>query len=135
MCKPRHGVFPTESLVKQVVEREARQPFGSADNLRDFHQMVVNYVGKMVGRELVCGFPQNLVVQGVGLNFHLSAYQVVHLDGLVLRYLEPDGPGICSFYEALDLFRRQGKGVLEAGPAFVVVDERLLCGFCLGPEF
>ena len=123
--------FPLPSGLSR--RRKARKPFGSADNLGDFHQMVVNYVGKVICRELVGGFPQDFVVQGDGLDFHLVADKVVHLDGLAFRDLETDGPGVGGLDESLDFVWREGEGVFQALSALVVVDEGLLCGLCLCP--
>ena len=134
MSESRHGVFPSEGLVEEVVERKARQPFCSSDDFRDFHQMIVHDVGQVIGRKLVGGFPEDFVVQGVCLNFHISADEVVHLYGLAFRNLEADGPGVCCLDEFLYLVCREGKGVFQSLSALVVVDECLLVSLSFSPE-
>ena len=64
MREARHSVLPAESLVEQVVQRQGRQPLFASDDLGDFHQMVVHYVGQVVGRQLVGPLPKHLVVEG-----------------------------------------------------------------------
>ena len=53
MGKSRHGVLPSESLVKQYVQWCARQPLLAAYHMGDLHQMVIHYVCKMICRQLV----------------------------------------------------------------------------------
>ena len=96
--------------------------------------MVVHDVGQVIGWKLVGSFPQDFVVQGVGLNLHLSSDEIVHLYGLAFRNLEADGPGVCSLDEFLYLVCREGKGVFQSFSALVVVDECLFVSLCFGPE-
>ena len=53
MSEGRHSVTPTESLVEQHMKRCRRQPLLATNDVGYFHEMVVNDVGQMVGRQLV----------------------------------------------------------------------------------
>ena len=51
--KGGHRVFPAESTVEQHVQWGRRQPLLAADDVRNFHQVVIHDVGQMVGGQLV----------------------------------------------------------------------------------
>ena len=123
-----HGVLPAEGLVQQIVQRQGRQPLLSADHLRDFHQVVVHYVGEVVGGELIGPFPQHLVVQGVRIHFHVAADEVFHLHDAVVGHLEADGPVRGGFQQALHLLLREGEGVAKFLPGGGVVHKGLSGG-------
>ena len=42
--------FPAESLIKFQMFRERREPFFTANHVRDFHQMIIHNRSKMVRR-------------------------------------------------------------------------------------
>ena len=138
MRETGHGIGPSERLVQQVVQRQGREPLLAADDLGDFHQMVVHDVGEVVGRELVGPLPEHLVVQGVGIDGDVAADEVVHLHDAVLRHLEADGPVRGFRQQVLHLARGKGEGVAEGHARHRVVGEGLtlgLGGLAAGVQF
>ena len=85
------------------MEGQGRKPFFASDHFADFHQVVVNYVCKVVCRQFVSPLPEHLVVEGVGIDLDMAPDKVIHLDYSVLRHLEPDCPVGCLFEEGLYL--------------------------------
>ena len=95
--------LPAESLVEHDVKRHRGQPFLATDDMADFHQMVIDDVGQMVGRHTVA-LEQDLVVQGVGLHLHLAANQVVHDDFAVFGDEETHRVGCAVGHQFFDFF-------------------------------
>ena len=133
MRKPRLGVLPAECLVKQVVQRQGRQPFLPADDFRYLHQMVVHDIGQMVCRQFVGPFPEHLVVQCVRIHLYVPANQVIHLHDPVFRHPETDGPVRVRLQKRSPFALRHGQGVPQGLAGDVVVYESLLPGFHLFP--
>ena len=71
--KAGHGLCPAECLVEHIVKGKGREPLLSADHLRYFHKVVVNYVCEVVGGEFIGPFPENFIVEGVSVHFHVAA--------------------------------------------------------------
>ncbi len=63
MHEIRTGVSPAERFVEQYMQRERRQPFFSAYHVSDLHEVVVDYVGKMICGQVVGTFVKDLVVK------------------------------------------------------------------------
>ena len=78
MGKAGHGVLPAESLVEQHVEWGGGQPLFAADDVRNFHQMVVDDVSQMVRGQFVGTLVEHFVVENVALHAHLATNHVVH---------------------------------------------------------
>ncbi len=57
-----NGLLPAESLVEMAVQRESGQPLRGAEDVRDFHQVIVDHNGKVIDGQAV-GFDQDIVVQ------------------------------------------------------------------------
>ena len=131
VCKARHGVGPSKRLIQKVMQWQRRQPFLSADDLGDFHQVVVHYVGEVVGGELIGPLPEHFVVQGVGVHFHVAANEVVHFYHAVYGHFEADGPVGGAIKEPLDFLFRQRKGIAQTAAGGGVVHEGFLAGFGL----
>ena len=53
------------------------QPLLATDDMGDFHQVVVDDVGQVIGRQLVGTLVEHLVIEDVALHTHLTANQVV----------------------------------------------------------
>ena len=128
----RTCVLPAQCPVKQVVERQRRQPLLAADDFSDLHQVVVHDVGEVVGRELVGPLPEHLVVESGAVDFYMSPDEVVHTYGLVLRHLEPDGPVASLFEQGADGILVKGQGVAHTAASEGVVDEGLAATLGLG---
>ena len=111
------------------MQGQGGQPFFAADDLGDFHQVVVHDVGQVVGGQFVRPFPQHLVVEGAGMDFHMAANHVVHLDDAVGGHLEAYGPVRRLFQQAGAFPGRQGQGVTQFFAGGVVVDEGLSLRF------
>ena len=107
------------------MERQGGKPLLAADHFGNLHQMVVHDVGQVVGRELVGPFPEDLVIQGIGVHGNMSADQVVHLHDPPLGHLEPDGPMVGLLQQALDLPGGKGEGVPHLQARRRVVDKGL----------
>ena len=133
MCEPGHGVLPSECFVEHIVEGEGRKPLLSADHLRNLHQMVIHDVGQVIGGKLVGSFPQDLIIESVGVDLDMTPYEVVHLHDVVFRHLEADCPIGGFLEETLCLFLGKSEGVAELLPCGLVVDEGLSGGFGFRP--
>ena len=73
----RHGVGPTEGAIEQNVEGCGGQPLFTADHVGDFHEMVVDNVGQMVGGQLIGALVEHFVVENRGIDDHIAANEVV----------------------------------------------------------
>ena len=109
MSEAGHGIGPAECLVQEVVERQGREPLLAADDFRNFHQMVIDDVGEVVGRQFVRPFPEYLVIQRIRVDFDVTPDEVVHLDDPSLGHLEPDGPVRGGLQQRADLAFRKGQ--------------------------
>ena len=104
MGEARHRVLPAESAVEQYVERCRRQPFLAADDVRYLHQVVVDDVGQMVGRQLVGALPQHLIVEDRAVDADVAANDVVDVYILARLDEEADDVGVTLGDEAVGLF-------------------------------
>src|SRR3712207_9089371 len=48
MGKARHGILPSESLIKQYMERRAGQPFFATNDVGNLHQMIIDDVSQVI---------------------------------------------------------------------------------------
>ncbi len=55
------------------------EPFLTADHVGDFHQVVVDNVGQVIGGQIVGALVEHLVIEDRRIDGHLSAEQVVDL--------------------------------------------------------
>ena len=133
MREARHCVFPAEGLVKQVMQRQRRKPLLSADYLADLHQVVVDYVCKVVCGQFVGPFPEYFVVQGIGIHLNVAADHIVHLHHGVLRHLEADCPVSGVLQQVLHVLRRQAQGVAHTRARDAVIGECLAVHLLLRP--
>ncbi len=115
--KPGHRVGPAERLVKEDMQGGRGEPFLSADDMADLHQMVIDDVGQMVGGEVVGALVQHLVVKDAGADGDLSADEVVDLHVAARLDEETDNIGCALGDEAVDLLagHRQGVAHRHAG--------------------
>ncbi len=93
------------------MERCGGEPFLATDDVGHFHQVVVDYVGKVVGRQVVRAFVEYLVIEYGRVDGHFAAQQVVDLD--IAARLDEETHHIrgSGFYEGLDLLGVHGEGV------------------------
>ena len=80
MCEPRHSFFPAERLVKHVMQRQGWEPFLTANDFGDLHQMIIHDIGQMVCRQFIGSFPKNFIVKSVSINLYMPTNQVIHLN-------------------------------------------------------
>ena len=122
MGKARHTVFPAEGTVKQHMQRCTWQPFLTADNMRDVHQVVINNVCKMIGRQFVSTLVQNLVVKDVTLDADITTNHIIDMNFLTRFHLETDNVLLPIIYQAVNLFLRHGQGIthLKAGVSVIL---------------
>ena len=78
MCELGHGVFPAKSAIQHHMQRSRRQPLLTTDNMRNFHQVIVNNICQMIGRQLVSTFVKHLVITDITLDTYLTTNQVIH---------------------------------------------------------
>ena len=128
-----HAFRPSKCLIQKIVQGQGRKPLLSADDLGDLHQVVIHDVGEMVCGQLVGPFPEHLVVERVGIDFHVPADHVVHDDDPVLGHLEADCPVGGLLEQPLCLLLRKGQGVAHVLACRLVVDEGLALALGLCP--
>ena len=117
---------PAESVIESDVFWCGRKPFFAADDMGDFHEVVVDDIGEVVGREVV-GFHEDLVVDGFAVELDIAANEVFEFDDFVRDFLANDEGD--SFGEVFGDF---GFGEVEA---FAVVHCGLAAGDFLGAHF
>ena len=59
------------------MQRSTGQPLFATDDMGNLHQMVVNDISKMVGRQLIDTLVEHLVIEDVGLHAYFTANHVV----------------------------------------------------------
>ena len=62
----------------------------TSDHVADFHQVVVHYIGKMIGRQIVSALVEDFVVQDIALYGNLATQHVVDYHGTSRLDLESD---------------------------------------------
>ena len=118
-------VAPTEGAVEQVVQRQRREPLLATNHMRNLHQVVIDDVGQVIGRQLVGRFVEHLVVERRGVDLHMATDQVVHLDHLTHGHLETNYPLVAACNARLDLLLRKTERSLERFTHLVVVGKGL----------
>ncbi len=125
--------LPSEALVKQVVLRRGGEILAAAHHVGDAHQMVVDDIGEIIGRQAVA-LHEDLIVQGAV--FHPDiAEDFIMKDRLALvRDLLADDIGLSGRGTAVGLLRvERAAGVVPAGKvAAVLLALRLLAEAAVG---
>ena len=93
--------------------------------MRDFHEVVVDDVRQMVGRQLVGTLVEHLVVADVALDTHLTTDEVVDENFLTSLHLEADDILMAGSNQRVDLFLRKGQRVAHLLARVAVVLEVL----------
>ena len=88
MGKSGHCVDPSEGAIEEHVEGGGGQPLFAADDVGDFHQVVVHNVGQVIGGELVGTLVEHFVVEDGGIDDDIAADDVVDVDVLTRFYFE-----------------------------------------------
>ena len=87
VCELGHSVLPTEGTIEHHVQGGGGEPFLAADDVGDFHRVVVDDVGKMISGHTV-RFEKHLVVEEVAVHGNVAADKVVHGDVDIVGELE-----------------------------------------------
>lgn len=95
----------SEHLVKQKVFGSRREPFLSTDNVSDTHQVVVYYIGEVVGREAII-LEDNLVVYNFVFKLNLTVNDVFELSVARVRDFHPNYVGLSVGLSLEDFFFR-----------------------------
>ena len=125
MGKTRHAVFPAESTIKQDVQRRTGQPLLTTDDMGYFHQVVVDNVGKMIGRQLVRTLVKHLVVQDVTFDADIAPNHVVDMDFLSRIDLEADNKLLSVVNQTVHFFLRHRQRVAHLHTCVGVILEVL----------
>ena len=122
MGELRHGIFPSESAIKEHVEGSGRQPFFATNHVRHLHQMVVNDIGQMVGWEVVSRLIEHLVVEDIGVDDNLTSDEVVNVHVFIGLNLKANDIFVASCDACIHLFFAECEGVnhLRAGAGIVL---------------
>ena len=73
MRKTWHRFLPTKSFVEQHMQRQTREPFFTANNVRNLHQMVIHHVGHMVRGQTITTLIQHLIINLRRVDHHPAA--------------------------------------------------------------
>ena len=93
--------------------------------MRDFHQMVVNDVSQMIGRQLVGTLIKHLIITDIALNTYLATNQVVDQDLLTSLNLEANHILLTLGNQFLNLFLRHSQRVAHLTAGMTIVLEVL----------
>ena len=83
------GALFDSKTVEQNVMCCAWQPFFTTDHICDLHEMVVNYIGEMVGWETI-RFQKNFIIELSAVENYFASYFIVNDDRLSRIYFETD---------------------------------------------
>ena len=100
------GHVPAEGMVQQVVLGGGGEILAAPHHMGDAHQMVVDDVGKIVGRQAV-PLQQHLIVQRAVLHGNVSEDGIVERGGARLGDLLPDDVGLTGLHAAQGVLQRQ----------------------------
>ncbi len=97
------GDFPPERAVQKVVLGRGREILHPADNVVEFHQVVVDYVREVVRRHTV-GLYENIVLEFLILHGYVAENHIVIGRRAFLGDILADNVRLACGYAALDLF-------------------------------
>ena len=89
------GDVPAEGLVQQIVLGSGAEIFAATDHMGNAHQVVVDHIGEVVGRQTV-PFQQHLVVQGLVLHGDVAEGHVVEGGGALVGDALADDIGLAG---------------------------------------
>ena len=131
MCKTRHGIFPTESLIKKYVQRRTRQPLLTTDYMRDFHQVVVYDICQVISWQFISTLIKHLIIQNIAHNLHITTNHIVHVNFLSWFNLETYSILLSVSNQLINLFLRKSQRVAHLHTSMSIILEILDFGtFC-----
>ena len=132
MCEARHGILPTESLIKENVQWSTRQPLLTTNHVRNFHQMVVHDVCQVISWQFVSTLIEHLVVQDITHHLHVATNHIVDMNLLSWFNLETNGVLLAVGDELIYLLLGKGKRVAHLHTGMSIILEVLNLGtLCL----
>lgn len=110
--------IPTQSTVKLL-----GQTYLTSNDMRDLHQMIINNVGKVVGRETII-LDDNLVIHNLIFKLHFPVHQIFELS-LSFRHAHSDHKWLTVGLLLLDLLCAevlQAKSIIHSFGVFLATD-------------
>ena len=123
VSKAGHRVTPAEGFVEKHVQRCAGQPLFATDDVGDAHQMVVDDVRQMVGRQVVSTLVEHLVIEDGAIEGHATTDHIVDLYLYVGRDEEANDILRTACDESVDLLTWQDERIAHRGAGRSVVLE------------
>ena len=105
------------------MQRSTGQPLFATDDVRDAHQMVVDDVGQMVGRQIVCALVKHLVIKDGAIEGHSSTDHIIDLHLYIGRDEEANDILCTASDERIDLLAREDQGIAHRGTRGSIVLE------------
>ena len=112
--------LPAEALVEEVVLRGGGEIFAAAHDMGDAHEVVVDDVGKVVGRQTVA-LQKHLIVERLILHRDVAKACIVEGRGAVLRDTLANDVGLARGDARLGLFERQAAAGIVRAVKFAAV--------------
>ena len=134
MGKTGHGVLPTESAIEKHMEGGRWQPFFATDDMSNFHKMVIDDVGKVIGGEVVSALIKHFVIEDGGVYDHIATDDVIDMDILAGLNFEAHSVLLAVGNKSLHFVGRQCEAVAHLKTGGRVILE-ILYGLALGVEF
>jgi len=110
--------IPTPPTVKLL-----GQTYLTSNHMRDFHQMIINYIGKVVGREPII-LDDNLVIHNLIFKLYFPVHQIFELS-LSFRHTHSDHKWLTVGLLLLDLLCAevlQAKSIIHSFGVFLATD-------------
>ena len=123
MSEAGHRVAPAKGFVEKHVQRCAGQPLFTTDDVGDAHQMVVDDVRQMIGRQVVSALVEHLIIEDGAIEGHATTDHIVDLYLYVGRDEEADDILRTACDEGVDLLTWQDERIAHRGASRSVVLE------------
>ena len=102
--------------------------------MRDLHKVIINDVGEVVSRQIVCGLIQHFIIEDIAIDDHFATNEVVNMYILVRLYFETNHVFLAFVNKRFYFLCRHGEGVTHLHTrTCVILKIRYLC--TLGFEF
>ena len=123
MGKAWHAIFPAKSTIKQHVQWCTWQPFLTTNNVRDFHQVIINDVCKVISWQFVCAFEQNFIIKDICLDANITTNHIIDMNFLTWFYLETNNILLSILYQTFNLLHRHRQGVTHLQTSMRIILE------------
>ena len=123
MSEAGHRVAPAEGFVEKHVQRCAGQPLFATDDVGDAHQMVVDDVRQMIGRQVVSALVEHLIIEDGAIEGHATTDHIVDLDLYIRCNEEADDILRTTSDEGINLLTWQDERIAHRGAGRSVVLE------------